>query len=253
MNNREAIEYFHLSFSNRLASKVSRDFFCLKGGCNLRFYFQSIRYSEDIDFDVHTTSLQTLKKNVEKIISDDTFRSILKHQNIEIVEWSAPKQTPTTQRWKLALKLDNQSLTLHTKIEFSRRIKAFSDSEVQFVTPSIISRYKLQPVLLQHYRLNSAIEQKIKALIDRTETQVRDVVDLKTLKDQLSGSGTFAISKEHKAKALETLMSISFSDFKSQVWPYLMSDYQAHYENKKAWEQLQVEVLAFIEKQTVLR
>src|SRR5665213_3646374 len=100
MNTREAIEYFHLSFSHRLAAKVDRGFFCLKGGCNLRFFFRSIRYSEDIDFDVQTTSVDTLKKNVGKILDDKAFHSALKiNQDIQIVEWSDPKQTATTQRW----------------------------------------------------------------------------------------------------------------------------------------------------------
>ena len=114
-------EYFHLSFSNRLAAKVSRNFFCLKRGCNLRFYFRSIRYSEDLDFDVHTTSVATLKKNVEKILDDEIFSALLKHENIEIVHWSTPKQTETTQRWKVSLKVGGQVLNVPTKIEFSSR------------------------------------------------------------------------------------------------------------------------------------
>ena len=244
---REAIEYFHLLFCNRLAAKVDRQFFCLKGGCNLRFYYQSIRYSEDIDFDVHTTTVQTLKKNVDKILSDDNFNSILKHENIEIVDWSNPKQTETTQRWKVSLKFENQHLNLPTKIEFSRRTKKFETSEVKHVTPSLISEYRLQPVLLQHYQLNAALKQKIQALINRTETQARDVIDLKILKDQITEAEVFSISNEDKRKAIETLISVSFDHFKSQVWPYLMLQYQDHYKNPAVWNQVQEDVLNFLQ------
>lgn len=247
MNHRECIEYFHLLFCNRLASKVDRNLFSLKGGCNLRFYFQSIRYSEDIDFDIHTISIQTLKKNIEKILNDQNFLSMLKHENIEIVEWSAPKQTETTQRWKVTLRILNQSLTLPTKIEFSRRASNFEHCEVKFITSSLISLYKLQPVLLQHYNLSGAIEQKIKALINRTETQARDVIDLKILADQLNTPQMFKLSSADKQKALETLTSVSFEHFKSQVWPYLLIEYQEFYKNQAAWDETQDRVLTFIQ------
>ena len=35
-----------------VAKGDDKSLIALKGGCNLRFYFASIRYSEDIDFDV---------------------------------------------------------------------------------------------------------------------------------------------------------------------------------------------------------
>ena len=145
MNPRELIEYFHLSFCNRLLAKVDRKIFCLKGGCNLRFYFYSIRYSEDIDFDVHTVSVETLKKNVEKILTDGVFQTLLGHQGIEIVEWSAPKQTPTTQRWKVSLKFLNQTLRVPTKIEFSRRKDEFIDPCLTNFTNSLLAKHDQKP------------------------------------------------------------------------------------------------------------
>src|SRR3990170_6022446 len=51
-NMRQLIEYFHLIFLDRLGRKIDKRLYTLKGGCNLRFYFQSFRYSEDIDFDI---------------------------------------------------------------------------------------------------------------------------------------------------------------------------------------------------------
>ncbi|MDZ4663200.1 MAG: nucleotidyl transferase AbiEii/AbiGii toxin family protein [Pseudomonadota bacterium] len=249
MNIREAIEYFHLFFSHRLTLKVDRKLFCLKGGCNLRFYYQSFRYSEDIDFDVQTTSVETLKKNVEKILKDDSFRFLLKNTRaIEIVDWSAPKQTETTQRWKVNLKMGGQSLTIPTKIEFSRRRAAVVGGKIEPIPSQLISMYKLQPILLQHYQLSEAIEQKIGALVHRTETQARDVIDLKILKDLIQNDLQFKINNADKQKAIKTLASITFDQFKSQVWPYIMANYQEHYGMPETWIRLQEEVIKLIDK-----
>ncbi len=257
-NIRETIEFFHLSFCHRLAAKVDRNFFCLKGGCNLRFFFQSIRYSEDIDFDVHTTSVETLKKNVNKILNDTAFHAVLKNsQNLEIVDWSDPKQTETTQRWKVQIKVGTQ-LPIPTKIEFSRRspesCPEIMGTEIAQLNSQLISSYGLPPIILQHYKLPKAIEQKIGALINRTETQARDIIDLKILKDQIlkdqfPESIQFSLTQEQKTKALDTLRSISFDDYKSQVWPYLISNYQEHYGKIETWNQLQGDVIKFIEAQ----
>jgi len=249
MNIKETIECFHIAFSHRLASKVDRNFFCLKGGCNLRFYFQSIRYSEDIDFDVHTISVDTLKKNVSKILDDKTFHLILKNNlNIELIDWSDPKQTTTTQRWKVTIKAGSQ-LAVPTKIEFSRRTSTITGAETSAINVQLTSDYNLQPVILQHYKLSKAIEQKIGALLNRTETQARDIIDLKILKDQISKSEIFPMSQANKVKAIETLMSVSFEDYKSQVWPYLLTNYQEHYGKQEIWNQIQDEVIKFIESQ----
>jgi predicted nucleotidyltransferase component of viral defense system len=244
MDLRESIEYFHLLFSQRLAGKVDKSLFCLKGGCNLRFYFHSIRYSEDIDFDAHTISVQTLKKNVEKILDDKGFASILKHQDIEVVDHSAPKQTETTQRWKVALRIGSQTLPVPTKIEFSRR-KTSLKGETVPIRPEMTHHYKLQSFVMQHYPLKEAILQKFDALIHRTETQSRDVVDLKILIGQMPDA-KLEMSKDEIAKSLDTIKSISFDDFKSQTWPYLINDFQSQYDNQKSWKQIQEEVCTYI-------
>jgi predicted nucleotidyltransferase component of viral defense system len=251
MNSREAIEYFHLTFSSRLAAKVNRSHFCLKGGCNLRFYFESIRYSEDIDFDIHTTSVETLKKHVNGVLNDKTFRSLLKHQNIEIEDWSAPKQSATTQRWKVRIKLGSQSLAIPTKIEFSRRQQKFEYAEIKPVSQTIINQYKLQTILLQHYDIDGAFQQKINALINRTETQARDVIDLQILKNKLSPNRSLILKENEKQKAIETMKSISFGDYKSQVWPFLLPESQNEYGNVEVWKHIQEDICHFIEKHVV--
>ena len=68
MNIQAYIELFHLLFLRQLEGKLDKKLYALKGGCNLRFYFKSIRYSEDIDFDVSIISKETLENKINKIL-----------------------------------------------------------------------------------------------------------------------------------------------------------------------------------------
>jgi hypothetical protein len=97
---------------------------------------------------------------------------------------SEPKQTETTQRWKLGLKVNNFSTLIPTKIEFSK-ITNFSQEETAFtkINPQLTQKYKMYPIMANHYTLQAALNQKINALINRTENQARDVFDLQLLID----------------------------------------------------------------------
>ena len=111
-SSRKVVEQFH-----------HKKLYALKGGCNLRFYFNSIRYSEDMDLDIQTIALQTLRNKVNQILNSDSFQRIMAVRDITLRNYSEPKQTETTQRWKLDLRLPNSSIMINTRIEFSRRDK----------------------------------------------------------------------------------------------------------------------------------
>ena len=80
---------------------VDKSLFALKGGCNLRFFLKSIRYSENIDLDIHTMSVGTLQSNMTRLLEARAFAQLLRAQGIEIARTTHPKLTQTTQRWKL--------------------------------------------------------------------------------------------------------------------------------------------------------
>ena len=67
-------EIFHLEFLRWLSRKVKAEHYALKGGANLRFFFKSIRYSEDMDLDVQKIKLETLKEVVMKILKAPSFQ-----------------------------------------------------------------------------------------------------------------------------------------------------------------------------------
>lgn len=244
LNERQAIEVFHLLFLHAFGARVDRSLYVLKGGCNLRFYCKSIRYSEDMDLDVHTMSVTTLRNNVERVLTSPTLADALLAQRLAVAGHSAPKQTLTTQRWKITLRLLDSQRDLPTKIEFSRR-KADAGGELQPVDAEILRRYRLYPVLVQHYGLTPAFEQKVAALALRSETQARDLFDLKLLLDQ--GAAADKALKPLLAKAIENALSIGYDQFAGQVLAYLEPEYQHHYRPRKVWESLQDDVVQRLE------
>src|SRR3989338_3748870 len=97
------VEIFHLLFLRQFSSLTDPNLYAIKGGCNLRFFFESVRYSEDLDIDVATIQKQTLENKVNKILHSPALIKSLAEYGITEINSSAPKQTPTTQRWKIQL------------------------------------------------------------------------------------------------------------------------------------------------------
>ena len=71
-------EVFHFCFLDRLLKLSDPGLYVLKGGVNLRFFFNSPRYSEDMVIDVLAGSVQTPKENGYKILNDGAFQRLLK-------------------------------------------------------------------------------------------------------------------------------------------------------------------------------
>lgn len=239
---RQAIEIFHLTFLRSFSARVDKALFALKGGCNLRFYHRSIRYSEDMDLDIRTIAPTTLRSNVEAVLEANAFRQTLRAQQLEVAEFSAPKQTQTTQRWKIRLRLLPQTI-LPTKIEFSRRALD-EGAALAAVEPELIRGYRMYPVLVQHYSAAAAFAQKISALAQRTKTQARDIFDLKVLAD--AGAAATPLRKaqlEQLPQAIDNAMSIGFEEFIGQVVAFLEPGHQADFRDRASWETLQEQVV----------
>src|SRR5437868_3541319 len=116
-------EIFHLLFLEELLRISDPKLYVLKGGVNLRFFFKSPRYSEDMDLDVLAGNVVTLKKNGYKILESGPFKRSLRTYGVTDLELNDPakaKQTETTQRFRLRL-VTEAGERLPTKVEFSRR------------------------------------------------------------------------------------------------------------------------------------
>lgn len=242
INTHSIIEIFHLLFLQQLEKQMDKKLYALKGGCNLRFFFKSIRYSEDIDFDVRTISKTTLEKKVSNILSGVHFAKILQSNGIEIIQANPVKQTDTTQRWKLLLRIKQSTLPIPTKIEFSRR-KMDEGIAYASIDTELVAQYRLYPIICNHYTHNTAVIHKIKALIGRTETQARDVFDLKWLLDQAPFNNISIFSAAEISTAIHNCNGITYEDYKGQVVVYLMEEYQAFYGTRDTWDQIHTQVM----------
>lgn len=243
----QAVERFHLLLLIQLGTRIPKNLCVLKGGCNLRFFLGSIRYSEDIDFDVQTVGRETLRKNVNTILESQSLNTILRSQRLAIVDWSAPKQTETVQRWKIRIGLTGIGQEAPTKVEFSRR-RLDQGALLEPVNGHLVAGYGLPPILANHYSKETALLQKVSALAHRSETQARDVFDLKLLID--AGAKPMGPIKKMAAEfslARERALSIRFGEFKSQVVAYLPPEWQEYYGTAKAWDKLQEEVVEALE------
>jgi len=238
----------HLHFLRHLAAGQDKGNYVVKGGCNLRFFLGSVRYSEDLDLDVQGTPVDALRDRVDGILGSRTLQESLASSGVEILRTSAPKQTSTTQRWKAQLRSASNDLPLHTKIEFSRRGLA-DDSALEAVDPRLIRRYRLMPLLACHYLLPGAIRQKVRALVDRREVQARDVFDLSLLfanaGDDLPELGDLA---SRVPEAVARVLDLSYADSQGQAAAYLEPEHAASVGSVDAWEALQLQVISALEQ-----
>lgn len=246
---RQTIEIFHLLFLRAFGARVDKALFALKGGCNLRFFLKSIRYSEDMDLDIHTMAVGTLRNNVSRLLEAESFAQALRAQGIEIARTAHPKQTGTTQRWKLILRLTESGAEMPTKIEFSRR-GLTGDKVVGPVDAEIIRTYRLYPVIVQHYSVHAAFAQKVSALVLRERVQSRDVFDLKLLLDAGGAEQPLPATAAVKlAAAIDNALAVDYDAFAGEVLAFLEPEYQEHYGHRKAWAELQEQVVDGLEAQ----
>ena len=250
-NSLQLREIFHLEFLRWFTRKTKAKYYVLKGGTNLRFFFNSFRYSEDMDLDINGVEVNSLKDIVMKILQLPSFLDTFKPFGIEEIvppEITHAKQTTTTQRFKIHL-ITSAGEDLFTKIEFSRR--GFRGKIiVQPVLDTILREYKLLPLLVPHYDIESAIAQKIDALATRSLIQARDIFDLYILSSQYQHSETekIKINPTTLTKAYENVFAISFEQFRDTVLSYLSSEDQAGYNSPSLWEEVNLKVANFIEE-----
>lgn len=233
------IECFHLVLLRLMESRVDRTGWAVKGGVNLRAWFGSIRYSEDMDLDVFGLSAHSLRERVDKLLLSPALRDTLASQRLELTRTSKPKQTETTQRWKFELRAEGLALPIHTRIEFSRR-GASEEYRLEPVRPEVVRPYGLQAPTVNHYTARSAARQKIRALATRKETQARDVWDLEHLIRTTGVDGSPFSPEERRtlATALDRAMGLPFDAYRSQVVPYLEPGHQETYGTPDTWERM---------------
>jgi hypothetical protein len=243
----QVVEQFHLLFLASLTRGSDKRTLVVKGGCNLRFFHRSVRYSEDLDLDVSGLDTSVLRDRVRGILSSRSFRQALEARGIGIEHVTEHKQTATVQRWKLGLETVRTARPLPTKLEFSHR---GTGEGIDFgsISPELIAEYRLAPFMASHYGAAAALAQKIGALAGRAEPQARDIFDLHHL---LAIGAPLDVLRDIDPHSLEQararVTALEFGAFRSQVVSYLRAEDQPHYDAPAVWDTMILEVLEALE------
>ena len=244
-------EVFHLEFLRWFARKLEADYYVLKGGVNLRLFFKSIRYSEDMDIDVKGARVERIKKTVMDILATRGFTDSLKSFGIERIvapDLTKAKQTETTQRFKIHL-LTSGGEDLFTKVEFSRRgVKG--TVAVEQISGEMLRAYKMAPLLVSHYDAASAVAQKIEALAGRTVLQARDIFDLFVLHSQYeqSNQNKVEVSRSILKIAHDNVFMVEFPQFRDTVVAYLGAEDQKAYSSPAVWDEIKLNTAHLLEE-----
>jgi len=244
-------EVFHLTFLRALGRSAPLSTFVVKGGCNLRFFFGSIRYSEDIDLDASGVPVHLLRDKVMAILQSSGLVDTLRTFGIDRVQpptISRAKQTETVQRFKAHL-LTTAGEDLPTKIEFSRR-GLDSPIRAEPVSAVIVAAYRFAPVIVPHYTAVPAARQKIRALIARREPQARDVFDLYTLSSQPEVSPAnlrAGFSERELRQARDRIYEIEYAQYRDTVVSFLAPDDRVAYGSSEIWDEIRLRAASLIE------
>lgn len=246
-------EVFHFCFLQRLLRASDPGLYLLKGGVNLRFFFLSPRYSEDMDLDVIAGGVGTLKKNGYRILEDAAFGRSLRTFGIDGIEVNDPnkaKHTETTQRFRCSL-VTEAGQRLPTKVEFSRRAEdTNAAAPMEMIDTEIARQYRKLSYRCRHYSGTAAVVQKIEALAGRALTQARDVFDLGILMrggHLDSAANSSALVDVPVSEAVECLTTLGWEDYEGQVVEFLDPASRAEFGTREAWNDLHSSVFEALE------
>ncbi len=240
----QVIELFHVAFLDALQQRLERGRWILKGGANLRYFFDSQRYSQDIDLDFRGGAPWGVREKVGQVIESPVLSNLLRVKGLSVEESSEHKQSETTRRWKIGIAAPGHGELVRTKVEFSSR-GADDRFRAEAVPDRIVAPYALRPPIVQHYTAAAATEQKVAALAGRPQVQSRDVFDLDLLL-RLRQLPRGEVDAELLTKAAEIALEIPFDAFSDHVLNFLEPDLRDYYSEER-WVQLQTFVAEQLE------
>lgn len=240
------VEFLHLAFLQVLPTRLPVAEYVVKGGANLRLFFDSRRRSQDIDLDYVGPAFWRAEERVDAVLASRAFVDLLRIEGVELVDLAKTKQTDTTRRWKFAIR--GGGAWLNSKIEFSAR--GNTDPEIGFdAARSDVGRAAgLRAVRANHYLAPAATRQKIHVLAERRETEPRDVFDLDLLiSSHPDAVGPGDVPPELAAKASDAAFAIPFEAYEQLVVEYLEDEFVEIYDRPEVWDEMVTRVAAFLE------
>lgn len=236
------IELFQVKFLAVASVELPGADHVVKGGVNMRFFFQSHRSSKDMDFDYIGQRFATFADRVDRLIGGRALAELLRLERISIGRMTRAKATATTQRWKFGLAGPGVP-DASSKVEFSARGSDLP-YELAPIDDGLAARLRTRPVKLNHYLPEAAVSQKVHALRGRTRTEPRDVFDLDHLftrhPEALAGASVEAAALN---AAADRASDLTYAEFESTVVPYLDEDLRPLLGNEPAWTSMQLRVI----------
>lgn len=235
----QVIEFFHVVFLEALQARLDQSHYVVKGGANLRYFFGSLRYSEDIDIDAVSIEPWKLEAKVDEVLASPAMGLLLRSGGLAVAQVTKPERTATTQRWKPLIAVSGRKVPVRTGIEFSRR-PTDPRRVLEAIPDRVVAPYALRAPTMLHYTADAAIEQKIGALVQRSETQARDVFDLELLlRGHRDAIGAGELRTHLLDVAAERALELPLEVFRDQVVPFLDPEIAELYSDRTAWERIQ--------------
>jgi hypothetical protein len=227
----------------------------VKGGVNLRLFFGSERYSEDMDLDGTAQARDAIRGTIQSMFEDRSFTQRLRKSGIrELDPGEGPnKDTETTFRYKFGVVVGG-GVRHSTKVEVSFRGRHEADrAAIEVPAAEILRACGMEGLEVRHYVREAAVRQKLDALGGRREAQARDVFDLHLLApdpapDALVGLLAKQVApgrvKEARARALD----ITYAEYEGQVFEFLGEEARRQYATELAWDDMRLAVVTLIER-----
>jgi Nucleotidyl transferase AbiEii toxin, Type IV TA system len=249
-----AREAVHLLILQEFAKVDRGEAVVLKGGVNLRLFFGSVRYSEDMDLDGDPHQREAIRGCIKRVLGDGTLVRGLQKIGIRGLDpGEGPnKDTETTFRYKFGV-IMRGDIRYPTKVEVSFRDRYPGDQNVIEVPDSrFFQAYGLEPGPVCRYRRNAAVRQKIDALGGRREAQARDVFDLGVLvrgnlDDTLLTFIAAGLGRDRLEEARDRTFTITFDEYEGRVLEFLDEGERLLYGTKDRWHNFQLETAELIE------
>lgn len=240
------IEFLQLAFLQVLPTRLAPADYVVKGGANLRLFYDSRRRSQDIDLDYLGSSFWRAEERVDGVLASRAFADLLRVQGVALVDLVKPKQTDTTRRWKFAV--EGPGARLNSKIEFSARGGTDPEYAFEAARADVGRAAGLRAVRANHYLPPAAMRQKIHALAERRETEPRDVFDLDLLVASFPEAVRIGdLPAELVGKAIDAAFAVPFEAYKELVLDFLEEEFAEIYDRREVWEEMVTTVAGFLE------
>ena len=226
----------------------------VKGGVNLRLFFDSERYSEDLDLDGTADRSPAIRSCLKGLFDDRTFSAQLRTFGLRGLDpGEGPnKDTHTTFRYKFGI-LAAGGVRYPTKVEVSFRGSHPADlSTLEAPSTRLLSAYGVERFEARHYARDAAVRQKVSALGGRREAQARDVFDIHVLLPSGANEPLLALLAKavprHRVKdAHARALTISYSEYRGQVLEFLGEDARSRLSTESVWDEVRLRVAAMLE------